>query len=400
MVRIETGDRAESFDRQIILNALVGVVFSLGPIAIMVAIARAGRLSEADLITWVFGGYAITGLMTIALSLRYRMPLPIAWTIPGAVLIGPALERFTFAEVIGAYWVTGLVLVILGASGLIRRAMDLIPAPIVFGMVSGVFLHFALDMIGAFDAAFWLVTLMVAAYVATAASPAIARNFPPLLSAIIVGAAAAWGTGTIASDQVIPIALASPDIYWPEFSLPALAELVIPLTVSVVGVQNAQGFAIARQKAIGLPENLLTVITGLGTGALALFGCVPACVVGPSLAIMTSDGPKARWYIGAVFFGAMFVLIGLFAPTAIGLALAFPPALIVTVAGLALFPVLRDSMKTAFAGAFGTGALTAFVVTVSGIEAFGIGAAFWGLLLGFAVSALVDRSDFSARKAS
>ena len=143
----------------------------------------------------------------------------------------------------------------------------------------------------------------------------------------------------------------------------------------------------------------MTAITGIGTGALALFGCVPACMVGPMLAIMTADGPKARWYIGSVFFGAMFVLIGLFAPTAIGLALALPPALIVTVAGLALFPVLRDSMKTAFAGSFGTGALTAFAVTVSGVEAFGIGAAFWGLVLGFAVSALVDRSDFSARKA-
>ena len=365
----------------------------------MVAIARAGRLNETDLITWTFGGYGLTGILTIVLALRYRLPIPFAWTIPGAVLIGPALERFTFAEVIGAYWVTGLVLVILGASGLIRRAMDLIPVPIVFGMVSGVFLHFAVDMIGAFDKAFWLVAPMAAAYIATAALPMIARNFPPLLSALLVGTAVAWGTGTLAQDQPIPIALASPDIYWPEFSLPALAELVIPLTVSVVGVQNAQGFAIARQKGIAFPENLLTAITGIGTGALALFGCVPACMVGPSLAIMTNDGAKARWYIGAVFFGSMFVLIGLFAPTAIGFALAVPPALIVTIAGLALFPVLRESMKTAFAGTFGTGALTAFVVTVSGIEAFGIGAAFWGLLMGFAVSALVDRGDFSARKA-
>ena len=50
------GDRAERFDRQIIMNALVGVIFSLGPIAIMVAIARSGRLTEADLITWTFAG--------------------------------------------------------------------------------------------------------------------------------------------------------------------------------------------------------------------------------------------------------------------------------------------------------------------------------------------------------
>ena len=49
-------------------------------LAIMVAIARSGGLSESDLISWAFGGYGITGLMSIVFALRYRAPLPMAWT--------------------------------------------------------------------------------------------------------------------------------------------------------------------------------------------------------------------------------------------------------------------------------------------------------------------------------
>lgn len=387
-------------DRDIVTNALVAVLFGIGPLAIMVAIARSGGLSEADLISWAFGGYGITGLMSIAFALRYREPLPMAWTIAGAVLVGPALERFTFAEVIGAYCATGALVLILGLTGWIRRVMDLVPMPIVFGMVAAVFLKFALDIVGAFDESFWLAAAMVGGYIATAAVPAVARVVPPLLAALAIGIAVALGTDGLAPDQPIPLTLAVPNLYVPQFSLRALVDLVIPLTITVIGIHNAQGFVLARAKGIKAPENFLTAMCGVTSFALAAFGSVPTCFAGPSLAIMTAAGRRERWYIGVVVFGVLFLVIAAFAPTAIALALALPGALVTVVAGLALFGVLRDSMTTAFAGEFRIGALVAFVVTVSGIQPFGIGAAFWGLVFGYAVSAALERDAFHARKTS
>ena len=391
-------DLFAGLERDILTNAFVTVLFGLGPLAIMVEISRGGGLSESDLVSWVFGGYGITGLMSIALAIRYREPLPIAWTIAGAVLVGPALERYSFPEVIGAYFATGLLVLVLGLTGWIRRVMDAVPMPIVFGMVAGVFLQFALNMVDAFGADFWLSLAMVGAYVAVMAAGPVARIVPPLFAALAVGILITLFTDGIAPGRDIPLTLASPNLYLPEFSLRAMVDLVLPMTITVIGIHNAQGFVFARAKGIRLPENLVTAACGLSTFALALFGSVPTCFGGPSIAIMTSAGRREHWYVGVVVFGLLFLVIAALAPAAIALALGLPGPLIAVVAGLALFGVLRDSMTTAFAGDFRTGALVAFVVTLSGVHPFGIGAAFWALVIGYGISAAVERDAFRSRR--
>lgn len=391
-------DIVAGLDGDILTNAFVTVLFGLGPLAILVEISRGGGLSESDLVSWVFGGYSITGVMSIVLSLRYREPLPIAWTIAGAVLVGPALERYSFPEVIGAYFGTGLVVLILGLTGWIRRVMDAVPMPIVFGMVAGVFLQFALNMVGAFGDDLWLSAAMVGAYVAAMAAGRAARYLPPLFAALAVGIVITLLTDGLTPGREIPLTLAAPNIYVPEFSLRAMIDLVIPMTITVIGIHNAQGFVLARAKGIRLPENLLTAACGLSTFALAIFGSVPTCFGGPSIAIMTSAGRREHWYVGVFVFGLLFLVIAALAPAAIALALALPGALIAVVAGLALFGVLRDAMTTAFSGDFRTGALVAFVVTLSGVHPFGIGAAFWALVFGYAISAAVERNAFRGRR--
>ncbi|MGZ0245386.1 MAG: benzoate/H(+) symporter BenE family transporter, partial [Alphaproteobacteria bacterium] len=48
-----------------------------------------------------------------------------------------------------------------------------------------------------------------------------------------------------------------------------------------------------------------------------------------------------------------------------------------------------------FGGKFSLGALVTFLVTVAGVSIFGIGAAFWGLVFGYAVSRIAERRDFT-----
>ena len=113
-------------------NALIGFIFAAsGPVAIILAVGARGGLSEADLASWIFGAFFINGLITLLFCTLYRQPLVFFWTIPGTVLVGPALGHLHWAEVIGAFIATGLLMLVLGLSGWVRRAMQAVPVPIV-----------------------------------------------------------------------------------------------------------------------------------------------------------------------------------------------------------------------------------------------------------------------------
>jgi benzoate membrane transport protein len=76
----------------------------------------------------------------------------------------------------------------------------------------------------------------------------------------------------------------------------------------------------------------------------------------------------------------------LFGPIIVPAISAMPPEIIAVVAGLALIPPLIGALVSAFdAQATRFAAAATFAVTASGVAAFGIGAAFWGLVAGLVV---------------
>src|SRR5262249_25573923 len=182
---LQDATRRASFWRDLTLahaaNGLVGFLFAAsGPLAIVLAAGTEGGLSEADLASLVFGSLVIDGMGRIILSLRYGQPLVFFWTIPGTVLIAPALSHLSFAEVIGAYLVTGLLMTALGLAGWVQGAMQAIPMPVVMGMVAGVFLSFGLDWVRAFQIDLAIAAAMTATYFAVSAIPPLAARRPPL----------------------------------------------------------------------------------------------------------------------------------------------------------------------------------------------------------------------------
>ena len=121
-------------------NALVAFLFAASaPVAIILSAGIRGGLTEADLASWIFAAFAVNGMLTVLMSVVFRQPLAFFWTIPGTVLVGAALPTLGFAEVIGAYLLTGVLLVVLGLTGWVKQIMDRLPMPIVMGMVAGVF---------------------------------------------------------------------------------------------------------------------------------------------------------------------------------------------------------------------------------------------------------------------
>ena len=385
---------ASSIDRHNTANALVGWLFSVtGPLAIMLAVATKSGLTEGDISSWIFSGYGIGGIFSIVFSLIYRQPISMAWTIPGAILLVPALTHLSFSDVIGAYLATGLFILFLGVTGWIKKGMSAIPLPIVMGMVCGVFLPFCLKIITAFQGTFWIALSMVVVYVIMSAIPTLERLFPPLVGSLVVGVVVTISTGQVGLDQPLIFSVIRPTIYMPTLSIQALVELVIPLTITVVGIHNAQGLAILEDAGYEPPVNTLTAACGLGSIIFGIFGSVSTCVTGPVTGILNSSGKKENRYFSGVVFGTLNTLFGLFAPVAVRIGLALPTAFIGMLGGLSMIKVLQAAMSTAFTGRCALGALVTFLVTSSDVTIFNVGAAFWGLVFGFAASFLMERDD-------
>ncbi len=379
-------------DRHNLVNALVAWLFAIsGPVVIILAVGRQGGLRPEDLGSWVFAAFGFGGVLTMGYSYFFRQPIAIMWTIPGAVLVGGALPHLTFAEVIGAYLACGLLLTVLGLTGLVRVIMAAIPMPIVMAMVAGVFLPFGLNIITAFGEATGMALAMVAAFAVPMAIPSIGRVLPPVLCALAAGVAVIVFSGQMTGVEIPPLAIADPIFYTPVFSLRALGELVVPLAVTVIAAQNAQGFVILRQAGFAPPENSLTVACGAGSFIFGIFGSVPTCVTGPANAILNTSGEKERRYMAGVIFGLLAIAFGLFSPFTTGLGLVLPAVFINLLGGLAMLGVLQGAFTTAFSGQHALGALVSFLVTLSGVAILNVGAPFWGLVFGYAVTMLLQR---------
>jgi benzoate membrane transport protein len=240
---------------------------------------------------------------------------------------------------------------------------------------------------------------MVALFLVLSARPALGRRLPPMIGALLVGAAAVALSRRFDAGGGAAQWLALPLLQAPQWSWQAMVELVVPLAITVLVVQNGQGVAVLKSAGHSAPVNAVTIACGVGSMLTAVVGTVSTCLTGPTNAILASSGERERHYVAGIVVALLAILFGLFAPLFARLMLASPPAFIATLAGLAMLRVLQASFVTAFGGRFTLGALVTFIVTVADLTLFNIGAAFWGLVAGAAVSWWLERDDFETMRA-
>ena len=185
----------------------------------------------------------------------------------------------------------------------------------------------------------------------------------------------------------------------PQFGWGASAQLVIPLAITVIAVQNGQGAAVLSAAGHRPPITAVTVLCGVWSVLAAPFGALSTCLAGPTNALITAVGERQRQYISGMTCGFLAVVVGIGAPLLVRGLESVPSAFISALAGLAMLEALRN----AFVAAFGQsaresppcrsplGPLVTLLVTISGVHAAGLGAPFWGLVAGVAITWLMDR---------
>lgn len=328
------------------------------------------------------------GLCGVTLSLWRRMPISIAWSTPGAALLAAsAMPEGGFPVAVGAFLVSGGLIVLAGLWKPLGRGVAAIPAPLASAMLAGVLLGLCLAPVKA-------VAQAPAAGLAIVLAWALVARFNRLMA---VPAAVLVTVLTIALTVELPPGLLAaagpvPVLVVPEFSLAAVIGLALPLFLVTMASQNIPGMAVLTVNGYRpLPGPLFTV-TGLFTLAAAPFGGHAVNLAAITAALCASPeaepDPARRWQ-AAVVAGAVYVLFGLLAGTATAFVGAAPPILIQAVAGLALLGAFAGALQAALAvPAMREAAVITFLVTASGLTVMGISGAFWGLLAGGAMLAL------------
>jgi benzoate membrane transport protein len=259
-------------------------------------------------------------------------------------------------------------------------------------MIAALFLKYVVDIVHASVSAPLVGVAMLGVFFALTWLERRGRTpVPPIIGALLAGALALICGGFSLSGGGNGAWIATPVFAAPAFNASAIAEMAVPMLITILFVQNAQGIAVLR--AAGHPASLrgVTITSGILTALTAPFGACPSVLAGPSNAILVSGGTREKHYIGAVLAGVMFFVIGLFATAYAHLLAVLPAAFVSILAGLALLRVLEKSFVAAFSSAIPLSALIVFVVVLSNVSFFGIGSAFWGVLAGCLVCHLVER---------
>lgn len=379
-------------------GTLAAIFGCTGPALIVIGGAQNGGLSQAEMISWLFAIYFFGGLLGIILSMKYKQPIAGAYSIPGAVLVAGALTHFSLNEAAGAYLVSGIIVFILGISGLIGKIMHWLPIPIVMAMIVGAMIRFGTGMITSVEEAPLIAGAAILVYLL---SSRFIANVPPILTAFLVAVILAGSMNQFQMGAMEPSFIV-PGIVIPTFSIDAILSISIPLALLVIGAENAQASGVLIAQNYKPPINAMTIYSGIGGIITSFFGGHNANVAGPMTAICASEEAgrdKKGRYASVVVNGVLFATFGLLAGVAVPFITAMPSVLIGTVAGLAMIGVLLSSLQSAFSNPrFQIGSFFALVTGMSGVSFFDISSPFWALVVGVLVSLIIEKKDFNAVK--
>ena len=357
---------------------LTGYTSSL---VLMFQAGQAAGLSSAQISSWIWALSIGMAICSVGLSMRYRTPVVIAWSTPGAALLISSLPGVPYAEAIGAFIFASLLIALCGLTGSFERLMRKVPASLAAALLAGVLFNIGSEIFRAVEVQPLLVLAMFFSYL-------LAKRLAPryaVLTALLVGCALSAVLGLLDFGQ-LSLQVAVPVWTTPSLSIAAVFSIGIPLFVIAMASQNMPGLAVLRAEGYQVPASPLISVTGIASVMLAPFGSHGIHLAAITMAICS--GPEAhpdpaRRYTAAVWCGVFYGVAGIFGATLAALFASFPAALVLSIAALALLGSIGSGLTQAMQQPNERdAALITFMVTASGLTLFGIGAALWGLIAG------------------
>lgn len=381
-----------------IISGFVAVLVGFtSSVLIVFQAAHLTGANAAEMSSWLFGLGLSISLTSIGFSWYYRMPILTGWSTPGAALLATSLTGISLPQALGSFVFAALLTALVGGLGLFERVMRWIPKTITSAMLAGILLRFGLDVFQAFQQDMQMVGLMLFTYV-------IGRRFFSryvIVWVLLVGLLDASLRGMIFSHE-FQWEMSTPMFVMPEFQLKTLISIGIPLFIVTMTSQNMPGLSVITGAGYQPPVSKLVVVIGLVNALFAPFGCYSISLAAMTAALCTgkeSDlNPKHR-YKSSIIAGIFWMMIGVLGTTVVVLFTSFPKALVLTIAGLALFNTIGSSLYGAIhLEKDREPAVLTLLVTASGFTIWGIGSAFWGLLMGMVAMKIMNSKPLAISK--
>ena len=363
------------------ITFLVGI--SVSAVLVIEAAQTLGANTE-QITSWFWALGLAIGLSGLLLSWKFKYPVATSWSTAGLALILATGSGYNLNEAIGAFLVCGLLTAILGFSGIFQKVLSYIPQSLTSAMLAGVLLKFGIALFASMQNEWAFILSLLAAYI-------LSKRFWPRYSIVItvIAGIAMCPIFLNFSMPSIDFGMAKPVWVTPEFSSSAILGLALPLFVINMASQYLPGLAMIKSYGYNPHVNHLIGWTGMAQALLAPFGSYSVNIAAISAAISLDDqvhpDPQKR-YIAGMSCGFFYILMGIFAATLTSFLMSFPAIFITALAGIALLGTISHNIAIAFHEVSDReAALLTFLFSASGIQFFGIGSAFWGLIFGFAV---------------
>ena len=369
-----------------VMAALVGFASSF---AVVLAGLQAVGATSAQAASGLLALCLAQAVGILWLTWRHRLPLVLAWSTPGAaLLVSSGAVDGGWPAAVGAFVVTGALILLTALWPRLGDLIAAIPAPIAQAMLAGVLLSICVEPVRVFADRPGLVAPILLVWVALLRfAPKLAVPGAFVTTMVVIAAYLVdHGTGRISI---------APSVAWvePTVSWQAVIGLAVPLYVVTMASQNVPGVAVLAAFGFKAPWREAMTVTGLGTIGGAFAGGHAVNLAAITAAMVASPeahpDPDRRW-IAAHTAGWTYVLLGVLSTGLVGVVALAPDGLVEVVAGLALIGTLGGALKGATRADVGReAAVVTFVVAASGVAFGGIGAAFWALVAGLVVHAVL-----------
>lgn len=363
----------------------VTLMYLFGPVPLYLATARVFA-TPAQLTSGFFVAFLTAGVVTIALSVRYRQPLAIGWTGPGLVYMAAMASQYSVGHLAGATLFAGLAMVLLAVTGLAERLARALPVPVVLAVFAGSSLHFCTAGIAGVQAEPLAAGALVAGFFAARQRPN--RFIPPLGLGCALGLLVLAASGGLEPTS-FQAGMPAVEFVRPVVDPSAIVAVGLPLVLLAVGLQNMQGFGGLRAAGYEPPFRLMTAVMGGVSMVHASVGAPPSGMQTTPLFIMAGDqsGPKESRWIAAVVASVGCLAIAAGAVTVAAFVSALPLGFVAATVGIILLATVFDSLRSALSGPMAFPAFVAFVVAASDLSIAGMGAPLWALVIGAVATA-------------
>lgn len=383
--------QAKSQEKELKAPILAGFVASTSGSLATFGIAIAGLVAMGatrdQTFTALFVSLIGYGVLSMALSLRYKMPISIVWSTPGAAFLAASVGLgLSFEQAVSGFLLSGFLIAITGLWPALTRLVTKIPSTIASAMLAGVLFVFVISTVkAAVHYPLLVIPVILLWLILNRLATVWATPISIMLAFVLVNLD--LNPGWLSGQSLFP----KFELITPAFDLIPMLSIGVPLYLITMASQNLPGIAVMKSLGFQVPVRTVLVSTGIASMITSFFGTFGLNLAAITAAINANEhaakDPSRRWlasFVGGFVYWLFAIGAGVFS----AFVLAVPSELLLAVVGLALLPSFISSIGASVEDKeTRLPAVITFLVGAAGITIFGIGGAFWALVSGIVVLA-------------